>query len=218
MSEAYREGEVRAPVPPPDARRRYPRVSFVTAVELQTAHSIEYGFSENISEGGMLVRSQASLSPMQPVLATFVLRGTGRMQIESRVVHCRPGVRAGIEFVSMSDEQRTILRQFAQPTIMSARRSARIPVRLFLDLSWVACGQMLGAQAETVLISQHGCLVLTRADLDVGASVSLRWPDAGIGARARVVSRQDCAADLPRVAMEFVSTDAFWGEYFPADS
>jgi PilZ domain len=217
VADSDQQRDLSIPSAPPDARRRFPRVPLVTAVELQTACSVAYGFSENISLGGMLVRSEVSLAPATPALTTFVLRGAGRMQIESRVVHCRPGVRTGLEFVRLTEVQQTILKEFAQPKITTLRRSARIPVRLFLELSWIDRGQMLDALAETVLISRHGCLVLTKADVAVGRHISLKWPDIGIGTRARVVSRQDCASELPRIAMEFVETDSFWGSYFPAN-
>ncbi len=199
----------------PDARRRYPRVNYVTAVELEAPGATAYGFSENLSVGGMLVRSEFDLDPGTPVLVSFILSGAGRLQVPSRVVHCRPGVRIGIQFVTLTDEQESALAKFAQPNITKMRRSPRIPVRLFVQLSWTEQGQAADALAETVLISQHGCLMLTKGKVDVGVSLSLLWPEGGASARARVVSRQDCPGDLPRVAVEFMAVDNFWGTYFP---
>ncbi len=199
----------------PDARRRYPRVNYVTAVELESPGATAYGFSENLSVGGMLVRSEFELHPGTPVLASFILSGAGRMQIPSRIVHCRPGVRMGIQFLTLTDDQESALAKFTQPTITRMRRSPRIPVRLFVQLSWTDQGNPADALAETVLISQHGCLMLTKGKVDVGVSLSLLWPETGTSARARVVSRQDCPGDLPRVAVEFLDVDNFWGTYFP---
>ncbi len=216
MGECFKDQPLKALNVHNDARRQHPRVPFVTAVELETSASTAYGFSENISLGGMLIRTEATLEPGAPALASFILRDAGRVQIESRIVHCRPRVRAGIQFVHLSEQQRGVIAQVAQPKILTQRRSPRIPVRLFLELSWIDRGQLLQALAETVLISQHGCLVLSDAPVEVGSSLSLRWQEVGIAARARVVSRQDLPGDLPRIAMEFTETDSFWGTYFPA--
>jgi hypothetical protein len=218
MSEFPQEPLASALAAHPDARRRHPRVPFVTAVEVETPTAVVYGFSENISVGGMLVRSESAIAPGTPGLTTFILRDSGRVQLESRIVHCRSGVRFGVQFVGLTDEQRTLLSKFAQPTIAIPRRSSRIPVRLFLELSWVNNGGLSEAAAETVLLSRHGCLVLTKAAINVGSDISLRWTDAGIAARARIVSRQDSAGDLPRIAIEFIGTDSFWGSYFPAEA
>ncbi len=218
MGESFKDQPVKAFNAHPDARRQHPRVPFVTAVELETPTSVAYGFSENISLGGMLIRSEATLEPGTPALASFILRDVGRVQIESRIVHCRPRVRTGIQFVELTEQQRGLISQIARPKIVTARRSVRIPVRLFLELSWIDRGQLLEALAETVLISRHGCLVLSNAPVEVGSSISLRWQEVGIAARARVVSRQDLPGDLPRIAMEFTETDSFWGTYFPGEA
>ena len=218
MGESFKDHAVKAFNAHPDARRQYPRVPFVTAVELETPTSVAYGFSENISLGGMLIRSEATLEPGTPALASFILRDVGRMQIESRIVHCRPRVRTGIQFVGLTEQQRGLIANVAQPKIATARRSVRIPVRLFLELSWIDRGQLIEALAETVLISRHGCLVLSNAPVQVGSSISLRWQEVGIAARARIVSRQDLPGDMPRIAMEFTDTDSFWGTYFTAEA
>ncbi len=215
MSESHQDA-VRALSVHSDARRRDPRIPFITAVELETPYSVVYGFSDNVSLGGMLVRTDSALAPGSPALITFILRGFGRMQIQARIVHCRPGVRAGIQFVGLTQAQRAMLRGFAQPEITAQRRSPRIPVRLFLEISWNDKGQLQQASAETVMISRHGCLVLSKATVEAGSNITLLWPDVGTAARARVVSRQESVGELPRIALEFTDTVDFWATYFPA--
>lgn len=199
-----------------DARRQFPRVSFSTAVELRAPDGVAYGYSENISLGGMLVGCEAAFAPDTRVLVSFILRGSGRLQIQSRVVHCRSGMRVGLQFLDLSADQKTLLSNFTQPTITAQRRSPRIPVRLFVQLCWTDHGRPAQVPAETVLISRHGCLVLTEAAVHAGASISVCWPECKMTAQTRVVSRQDCVGELARVALEFTGVDDFWGPYFPA--
>lgn len=198
-----------------DARRQYPRVNFVTAVQLRTNDQVAYGFSENISLGGMLIRCESAFVPNTKLTITFILREAGRVQLDARVVHCRPGVRLGLQFVELTSDQRELLRSFTQPNITVQRRSPRVPVRLFVRLHWFDQGKPANATAETVLISRHGCMMLTQAEVESGASVSLTWPEVGTAAQARVVSRQDCPGEMSRVALEFKNVDDFWGSYFP---
>lgn len=198
----------------PDARRQYPRVSLYTAVEIETLDGVVPALSENVSVGGMLVRCQSALTPGTPITVSFILSGSGRLKIPARAVHCRAGVRAGIQFLELTQEQRSALTKYTQPIILKQRRSARIPVRLFVQLSWVNEGLRSETAAETVLLSKHGCLVLSKSTADVGANILLQWPETGTTAEARIVSRQDCPDELPRLAMEFVGVDDFWGSYF----
>jgi hypothetical protein len=204
-------GVTMASVAQSEMRRGSPRVPFAAVVELETPEFVAYGHSDNISLGGMLVRCESAFLPGSSVLLTFVPPGSQRLQIQSRVVHCRPGVRVGLQFVELRQEDQTLLSKLAQPPAIAApRRSPRIPRRFIVELRWLQKGHMVQASAETVLVSSHGCLVLTDAELETGSSVALLWPEVAKAAQARVVWRQLRTGDTPRVALEFVPVNDFW--------
>jgi hypothetical protein len=197
--------------------RKFPRVGFTTLVELETPEFIAYGQSENVSRGGLLVRCGYTFLPQTPVLIRVALSGSERLQIPARVVHCRPGVRVGVQFDSLPQEYATLLDRIAQPALQHPRRSPRLPIRLMVQMR-VESDSTAQVNAETVLVSRHGCLLLTEADIEPGTAVSLWWPEGERGTQARVVSQKRCAGELPRVALEFRDVDGLLGPGFPLDT
>lgn len=187
--------------------RKHPRAPFVTVVELETPPFVAYGQSENISLGGMLIRCEYPFVPDGRVVVAFALPDSQRLELPARVVHCLPGARVGVQFAELQEKNRSVLSGFVSPVVSASRRSPRFPLRLTVEVRWIQGGQIAEATAETVVVSRHGCLVLTRAEIEVGTSVALLWPEIARAAQARIVYRQNCVRNLPRVALEFITLD-----------
>ena len=98
------------------------------------------------------------------------------------------------------------------------RRSGRIARRISLMLRWQPPGcHAQDDPAETVLLSKHGCSVTCQQRFKIGHEIFVMYPDRDRSARARVVYREITGgSDNVRMALEFLSSDNFWGIEFPA--
>ena len=99
------------------------------------------------------------------------------------------------------------------------RRSGRIARRLNVTLRWRDPeGNWKEAPAETLQLSQYGCLVACQARFKLGDDLFLRWPEGHQEAQARTVFRVAGAGrEFVKLAFEFPDTDNFWGVEFPPD-
>ena len=198
--------------------RRFPRMPFVIPVEVFSAGKVFTAQSQNLSLGGMLLERTCDLPRSERLLLRFPLRTGPSIIVVARVVHCRPGVRAGLEFINLESATRDALRQSITTEQSGQRRSIRIPQRLYLYLQWERDGILVRQKAETVLLSRHGCLLLTAAEPPSNhARVTILWPDAGAEISARVVSAERDMEDMFKIALEFAEDADFWGINFASE-
>jgi serine/threonine protein kinase len=108
----------------PDAqRRRAPRAPYSTPVRLMLEKGVLDGRSEDISEGGLLVLSEATCTPGQRVALRFALPMEGKVvSVEADVRWVRAasgvdtrGLRAvGLEFVALPEPVRTSVARYVE--------------------------------------------------------------------------------------------------------
>jgi hypothetical protein len=89
----------------------------------------------------------------------------------------------------------------------SPRKSASIPV----TISSEKIGGMWKENAETVLLSQHGAMVLCKHAAKSGDPIHLKREDTGQEIDARVAWQRISNTDEIRVGVEFTASDNFWG-------
>lgn len=100
------------------------------------------------------------------------------------------------------------------------RRSARLPLRLEVVLSWTdEMGRAREEKAETEMLSKHGAAVSAPIEIPLRHPVRVRNPKSAREAQAHVVWIK--ASHVPGRAglgIEFVAADDFWGMPFPPDA
>lgn len=86
-------------------RRRFRRVPISTRIEAEAGGEFYSVTAENISPGGMLIRSPKTLPEGTKVHLTFTLPGTQReFRIIATVQHTSPSAFMGIRFDNLSPE------------------------------------------------------------------------------------------------------------------
>jgi len=173
--------------------------------------------SQNLSLGGMLLEGSCDLSLLAQLHLRFPLPTGVSIVVAARVVHCRPGVRVGVEFMNLESATLDALRQSIQTEQSGQRRSIRIPERLYLYLQWEQDGTPMQRKAETVLLSWHGCLLLTDAAPGSNALLTIHWPDTGAVTSARVVSKEEDTDGMFKMALAFIDDANFWEIDFAAE-
>lgn len=135
-------------------------------------------------------------------------------------MHSTPGVRMGIRFLRLSEDDQKAISEYAEQIKPYKRRSVRLPRRLLVALRWQDYdGNWHEETAETLLLSKYGALVLTPARMKPGQSVFVCWPDAKREAEARIVFRiLKGAPNLSEVGFEFLATEDFWAIEFPPET
>jgi len=98
-------------------RRERRRVSLLAQVESGTVAHFSIGRVQNISEGGLFVKTPDTFDPTTEITVRFNLPPIphGR-HIESMgvVIHAKPGVHMGIEFLQMKEEHRKAIAELVQ--------------------------------------------------------------------------------------------------------
>ncbi|HTC65438.1 MAG TPA: PilZ domain-containing protein [Candidatus Saccharimonadales bacterium] len=89
----------------------------------------------------------------------------------------------------------------------SPRKIASIPV----TLSSEKIGGAWKENTETVLLSQHGAMVLCKHAAKSGDTVHVKREDTGQETDARVAWQRTSNNDEIRLAVEFTESDNFWG-------
>ena len=199
--------------------RKHPRYHLVTRVEKLAGGRVNSGRTGDISLGGILVLSPQTLEPHSQVRVRFDLPGGHHVDVPGEVVHSTPGVRMGIKFLALSDDDRKAIAAYAEEIKPYKRRGARLPKHLLVALRWQDYdGTWHEEPAETVLLSKHGGMVLSPARMKPGESTLVFWPDAEKEAEARIVFRKlSGAGNLCEMGFEFLDADDFWGIDFPPD-
>lgn len=199
--------------------RKHPRVSLAAQVESRASRAVAVGRTENISVGGALILSADTFAPGAEVLVRFRLPSGHPIEAPGRVAHARPGVRMGIEFIHLTEEDRKAIADYVQQVQPYTRRSSRIAKQLAVVLRWRdRDGNPREELAETVMLSRHGGLLLSPTSFKPGEDLFLWWPQAEKGAGIRIVFRQlGSAENLAQLGFEFVGVENFWGIDFPSE-
>lgn len=197
-------------------RRSSTRVRFATAVRIESRGSSFEGQSVNVSLGGMLVACRKHpFHPLEHVLLTFEIEKGFFAELPAQVIHSRRGEYFGVRWLDLPVEYAQILTRRTTVPAIAQRRSERLAQRFFLELKWNDDSRERIEPAETVLISKHGCLLLTRSEIPVGHHVQLAWRERKLSAAARVAySEPTLDGDLNKLALEFETANELWGEDF----
>jgi PilZ domain-containing protein len=197
-------------------RRASTRVRFATPVRIESRGRSLDGESVNVSLGGMLIASKDHpFRPLEKVLLTFEIERGFFAELPAQVIHARKGEYFGVRWLDLPMEYAQILTRRTTVPAIAHRRSERLAQRFFLELKWQHNSQQIVEPAETVLISKHGCLLLTRSDIAVGSHVQLSWRERMLTATARVAySEPTLDGDLNKVALEFETANELWGQDF----
>ncbi|MDT8066986.1 MAG: PilZ domain-containing protein [Terriglobia bacterium] len=197
-------------------RRAFTRVRFVTAVHIESGGRSLEGASVNVSLGGMLIASKNHpFRPLDRVLLTFEVEKGFFAELPAQVIHARKGEYFGVRWLDLPMEYAQILTRRTTVPAISQRRSQRLAQRFFLELKWQDNLHERIEPAETVLISKHGCLLLTRSDIPVGNHVQLSWREKNLSSAARVAySEPSLDGDLNKIALEFETANELWGQTF----
>lgn len=198
--------------------RKFPRIDFVAPVQIPCGSEVLSARSRNLSLGGMLLEAECNFPPGAELRVCFELAAGKPMNPRARVVHCRPGERLGVEFIGLEEYERTALREFIRVDEIHQRRGIRLPERLFVRLYWSAAGRVLDVPAETILLSRHGCMLLSQTLPPPSAALTLWWPDKQAGTDAKIVWRRDEPNGWITAALEFGRDSNFWGINFEADA
>ena len=89
--------------------RRHPRVRLVTQVE-----GTSLGRTENISVGGVLIYSRETFEPKTGVIVRFTLPSSRPIKAQGVVVHSKPGVCMGIQFLQLKDDDLKAIEEFVR--------------------------------------------------------------------------------------------------------
>ena len=93
------------------------RVPIVTRVEAHAGESPHIILAQNISTGGMLVRTANPLPEGETIQLRFTLPGVEReIHVTALVQHVTPGEFMGVRFVEISPEDADAIWQFVEKT------------------------------------------------------------------------------------------------------
>jgi len=216
-----------------DDRRRAPRIPLLTQVEAQGEATAALGRACDISVGGLLIETPETFPAGATVIVRYLIPDQPPpIQAAGRVVRVTPGKCMAIACLGMrrEDEER-IVRYMAQagavksgqPLLTQAetpsgkRRSARIPRRMSVVLSWRdADGRPQQESAETEFLSRHGAMLLSFSELEPGQLLRVSVPDTGKKGVSRVVYvRAAPVGGRMEVGLEVLGAENIWEMDFP---
>lgn len=220
---------------PMAGKRKAPRAPLLTQVEAQGGQGATLGRTNDISVGGLLIETADTLDVGATVVVRFfVPPEKAAIEAAGRVVRAEPGKSMAIAFLGLPDAHRKRIVEYIQkiqgepaetalletPAGMPRqRRSARIPRRVAVVLSWQdEAGRAQQEAAETQLLSRYGAQLLAFTELKAGQLVRMSVPDTGKEGLSRIV--YTAAARVPgrvEVGVEVMGTDNIWGIPFPPD-
>jgi hypothetical protein len=111
----------------PESRRAAARVQISIPVELETFGEKYSGNSQNISGGGMLVRSEAPVKVAQPLQLSFTLPEQIAVEIPAVICHKRAGA-FGVRFDPTHHRRRAIEKWVLHAVEEDHRRAAKAAV------------------------------------------------------------------------------------------
>jgi glutaredoxin len=200
--------------------RKHPRVWLDTQVESLASGVTSIGRAENLSVGGLLVYTRQTFDPRTDVVVRFSLPRGHAVEGRGVVAHANRGVRMGIRFTELKEEDRVAIEEFVQAIQPYTRRGPRLARRLSVVLRWRDLeGNEHDEPAETMILTRYGGSLLSPTIFKPGQDIFLWWPERMRGARARIIFRQlGGAGNLAELGFEFVDAENFWGIDFAADT
>ena len=95
-------------------RRKRPKVSLLAQVESRAAKDFSLGRVQNISNGGMLVKTPDTYDHRSEVTVRFNLPPNYHIECQGMVMHFQPRVHMGIQFLQLKEEHREAIAEFVQ--------------------------------------------------------------------------------------------------------
>ncbi|HET9742821.1 MAG TPA: PilZ domain-containing protein [Terriglobales bacterium] len=200
--------------------RRYPRVPLNTPVEVWADGQNALGETRNISLGGLLLQCTCTrkLQAAKEVKVLFNLPTGHTISTPCKVVHLQAERKIGLGFLDLEEHHRSIMAQFIQQLVTYTRRGVRLTKRVHVTLRPVGGAAFLSEMAETIVLSQHGGLLITRAHFNLGDAVYLWYPQGKRGGQARIVhERMNGTGGLSELGFEFTDDRNFWRLEFPQE-
>ena len=126
----------------------------------------------------------------------------------------------GVRFLDLATEHQRALADYVEKILRYTRRSVRVARRLHVTIHGsLQPGRPEGELAETVLLSQHGGLLVSRSRFKLDERIFLWWPERQKGAHAKIVFRAlGGVGNLVELGFEFEEVENFWGLEFPPDT
>jgi hypothetical protein len=191
--------------------RRHPRVRVSLPVEMRCGVVLAIGNTENLSMGGMLLQTPVTFDRESDVWLRFNLPNGHSVRTRSAVVHRRSDGRIGLSFRELSTPDHLALGQALHHLLGYARRGERIARRIHVTLRPVGAPETENELAETVYLSQHGGLLVSRAHFRLLERVWISWPERQRSAPARIVyRRQSGPGGLAEFGFTFYDVENFW--------
>ena len=191
--------------------RQHPRVRVNLPVEMRCGAVLAIGNTENLSMGGMLLATPVSLAPESDIWLRFNLPSGHSVRTRGALVHRRSDGRIGLSFRELSTPDHLALGQALHHLLGYARRGERTARRIHLTLRPVGAPESENELAETVFLSQHGGLLVSRAHFRLLERVWITWPERQRSAPARIVyRRQSGPGGLAEFGFTFYDVENFW--------
>jgi len=196
--------------------RQYPRVRLTIPIVVKTDDRTLMGQTLNLSLGGLLMEVPYKFKQGLQLNLLFNLPTGHTISTRAVVVHTPSKKSCGVKFSNLDDSCRTCLALFVQKLIEYVRRGVRVSNRMHVTLRATSSDKSSEEMAETVVLSKHGGLMVTRARFALGAIIYLHWPGGRRGAYVRIVHRrEEGAGGLAELGFEFTQEINFWGLNFP---
>ena len=199
-----------------ETARAFPRVRLTIPVVVKTEDLTLMGQTLNLSLGGLLMEVPHQFKQGLQLNLLFNLPTGHTISTRAVVVHTPSKSSCGVKFSSLDDSCRAFLALFVQKLIDYVRRGVRVSSRMHVTLRATSSDKSSEEMAETVVLSKHGGLMVTRARFALGAIVYLHWRGGRRGAYVRIVHRrEEGAGGLAELGFEFTQEVNFWGLNFP---
>ena len=191
--------------------RRHPRVRVSLPVELRSGMTLALGTTDDISIGGMRVTCPVRLDRDRDVWLRYNLPAGHSVRTRGAVVYHQPEGRAGLSFGELGTADHSALTGALDGLLGYTRRGAREARRIHLTVRPIGSTDIEAEMAETLFISPHGGLLVSRAHWKLLQRVCLSWPERERTASARIVYRRLAGpGGLAEFGFNFEGTDTFW--------
>ena len=200
--------------------RRFPRAALAVPVEIHRGDTVLMGSTDVFSAGGMGLTCATPLTVGEELWLRFNLPTGHSVHTRGTVLNQYGPGKFGIGFVGLQEADHEALVAFCRRMLGYQRRSERLARRFHLTV-WRAGEQREQCEemAETLLVSQHGGLMMCRAPFRVDEVVYISWPQERRVEKAKIVGRKESSHGGPvELAFEFLESADFWKIQFAAES
>ena len=193
------------------AERKHPRVRVAMPVELRSGMIVAVGTTEDLSVGGMRLATPVKLDRDRDVWLRFNLPSGYSVRTRGAVKHAQPDGRVGLSFGELATRDHVALAEIVNRLLGYARRGERKARRIHLTIRPVGSLDTEQELAETLLVSQHGGLLVSRAHFKLLDRIWLTWPERQRSARAKIVYRRVAGpGGLIELGFTFEDVENFW--------